>query len=241
MYQINSPLLLLFIAMSLMSPAQSWNHIDRAEYESLTLDARKLFEGEMYSYQISYCSYIGHESEQPHDQAKGHIVRRGKEYFADIPGNRSAQGDGLRIMMDDDEKLIVLLDPDYKLDQTVAKAFYESMFLYADSLVTRTAGSDRYIRFYYGEKSEFYCQEIQLDSRGLPTEITIYYRDELALQPEEESTSSERPKLVINLTNLKLVSEFPAEYKIESFLKKTSKGYAGIGNYVGYQIVDYRY
>lgn len=239
--KLNILFLVFFGTISGICNAQSWEHIDRVLYEQLTDEARKLFESENYEYKVSYLSYIGHQSKQAHDEDKGHIIRHGREYFANIPGNKSAQGKGLRIMMDDEEKLIVLLDPDYKLDQTVAKAFYESMFDHADSLLSRTAGSDKLIRFYYGEKSEFLCQEIRLNQKGLPSEMTIYYRDKIALNAEDKTSPKEKPKLVILLKDVKETTSFPSEYKIDSFLKKTPNGYKGVGNYTGYQVVDYRY
>jgi hypothetical protein len=243
MYQIKTSVILavLLSVASVLCSAQTWTNIDRQQYEQLTAEARNLFKSNRYSYKMAYSSYIGHHTSTPHDQAQGYVVRYGNDYFADMPGNRSAQGNGIRIMIDDEEKLIVLLDPDYKLDQSVAEAFYESMFLYADSLLSRNAGPERYFRFYYSEKSEFYCQEVKLDHKGLPSEITIFYRDELSLNPEEEASEMEKPKLVIRLSDIQPVSDFPSEFKIDSFVKKTTSGFSSTGNYSGYQVVDYRF
>ncbi|MFN9392620.1 MAG: hypothetical protein ACK57W_04785 [Flavobacteriales bacterium] len=229
-----------FFGLNLQAISQSGMPLSREGYEKLIEKTRELFDGEEYFIALKYTSYIGHQTSQPFDSELGSIWRCRKNYYSDLMGVISFQDQHARVCVNEELNELILMDPDFEIDQSVMKLFYDNMFTLADSIRFRDDEGGTLVRFYLSDKTEYLFQELAVGANGMPSRITIYYRDEVALYPEKENSPKDYPTVVIDFLEVSQIAALPADKAFSQFVKRSGRDFVPSGIYQQYKIVDYR-
>lgn len=240
MNRISYILCIASFGLSLKVISQTWVPLSREGYEQLIKETRDLFVNEEYFIALKYTSYIGHQTSNPFDSDLGAIWRYKQSYYSDLMGVVSFQDQDARVVVNQELNELILMDPDFEIDQSVTQLFYDNMFIQTDSIRFRTVESGTLIRFYLSDKSEFLFQELSVRADGMPLRITIFYRDEVALYPEEENSPKDYPTVVIDFLEVSKIDALPGDKAFSQFVTKTGRDFAPVGIYQQYKIVDYR-
>lgn len=237
---MNKFCLLIFISFSALSiKAADWIVISKQEYELDFAKAKSFYAGAKYSYTITYKSFFGHKAEVPYETDHGFYIKDGKSSYTNLPGQLTIQDEGVRCVVDSTEKTLVLSEPDYTYDWSVDEMVYETTISYAK--IERMIGpKGKKFRISYPEEFPYEKTEIELNSDGLISAITTFYREFVPLQPEVENSPKEQVKFRIEISDYNTNVVLSLSQKMSYYIQKSGKSYTPAAAFAGFQIKDTR-
>jgi hypothetical protein len=214
--------------------------LDKSAYATQLEKTIDFFKGSNYSYRIKYKSYFGHNSTIVRDEFKGIMIRNDKSMYCEMPGKHIVQDEHVRILVSEESRSLVLIDPDYKFHEEVELNQYNEHLEQAQRIEMTAKGNEKVITLYMKTKYEIEKQELILNEDGLVSKMIIYYSEMHTDTYSTNSDKKDKVKLVIELYDYrKNITTLPNQ-QTTYFLAKKGKDYVSTNAFASYQIIDYR-
>jgi hypothetical protein len=198
-----------------------------------------------YLFKIRYNSYKDHKSKERVESSEGFYKRVDNNYVTEAAGIKTIQNATLKIMIDRQDKIITLLNPD-KLNPTMASAAdLEALLDNAKNLKkTKRAGSTTYhIGLKKGRTYDAY--EFTVSDKGLLEMVTYYYSEQVEKTDKHENPNAAdikmKPRLDISFFNYETPAPCTELEFSEQGIITRNKGKINLtGSYKDYRLLDYR-
>lgn len=233
----------MFPSMKAISPDQSWEKTDIADFEKNTKQAADFYKGlTKFSVNITHASYKGNTTTVAHEKVNGYFKRDGKNYKSSMMGILTIQNEKAKIVIDTTGKTILIASPDSFESSDIVSL--EAIQAKKDLKTTskKTEGKSTRYKLEYTSGKYSTC-ELLLDEEGAIKEIVFLFRDKYRMNPNDEKSEMVSPKAVISYTDLKKNPVInPSEFAISNYVDLSEKETpVGVKSYKEYRIVDTRY
>lgn len=227
-------ILVVFSAVSLTNPKRE---ITKEEFEKLLSGTTEYFKDGNYSYRINYKSYTSHDSKSPVDKFDGIMIRQGKSMYCELPGNHVVQDENMRLLINQDQRELYLLDPDFEFGTDAEWDHYSNQMQNVSRIETEQVNNETRIDLIFKPKNEFESQRIILDEKGLLTMIVLFYPEMDDYDENNGSSKKVKPRAEMIFSNISNSPSLAQNQMLSHYLSKDKKGQ---GQFAGYKVLDYR-
>jgi hypothetical protein len=225
-----------------MSATYVWNETTQIEYDKVTKRSGDFYDSKKhYAVRITHTSYRGHDVVTPYETREGYYRFDNGSYHSLLLGVHTIQNKKYRIVIDTVAKTMLVGDPVAKRADEISEINYaNSMKDVKRFLSCAVAAGVRY-RLEYNEKPMYEAYETKFNTSGMMTEMTVFYRKQYAINPNDANSPKAKPKLKITWSDLNEKVVFATdEFSSEKYFTEVNKKLTPTSKYKGYRITDVR-
>lgn len=226
------------LALALFLFQDTWQKIERNQYEDEMKKAGTFFRAEAYSFRYQYASFIGETTASPYETMDGTYKVQNGEFFASIEDQTILQNKDVRVLIDHSIRQIVLTPPQplnpTELDQLMNKVTLDLTKTFSMRI---DAGNTLY-RLEYEPGGEFREHILEFDRNMLLKKITTYYTAKRERENPDGTGHWEYPKMELKVHGYTRSCTLNPEEKVSGVVTKDGKKYSGTGKYKKYSITD---
>ncbi len=232
----------LVVIVLCMSATYVWNETTQVEYDKVTKRSGDFYDGKNhYSVKVTHTSYRGHDAVTPYETREGYYRFDNGSYHSLLLGVHTIQNRKYRIVIDTVAKTMLVGDPVAKRADEISEINYANSMKDVKRFLSCAVGTGVRYRLEYNEKPMYEAYETEFDSKGMMTEMTILYRKEYAINPNDQNSPKAKPKLKITWSDLNEKNVFAAdEFSSEKYFTEVNKKLTPTPKYKGYRITDVR-
>lgn len=229
----------LFIAFVLCSfGTQAQKVVSRQVVDSILVATNQFFKGQVFSYDLKYESTLAGEN-SIRDRDSGKFARNRNKMYSNTPSGLIVQDDQLRIVVDESNGEIIVLDPDYKFENDFVLMDFEEMMAEVEKILWNNATETKTLTLLMKPKHRLSKQEVFFDQRGIAQGVKLYYSEEVEFE-ENEQVKKGKPVVSIKLLNITQNVVWQPQMEVSHYVKMNKTAFVGMGKYSAFEIVDYR-
>jgi hypothetical protein len=225
-----------------MSATYAWTDISQKEFDAAMKSSGDFYKDkEHYSVKVVHTSYRGHESVTPYEQINGYYRYDHGLYHSFLTGVHTIQNNKYRIVIDTVANSILVGDPIAKRADEISEINYFNSMKDVKRFLSCAVGTGVRYRLEYNQKPLYEAYETEFSTNGMMIEMTIFYRKEYAINPNDANSPKAKPKLKITWTEFSEKTVFAAdEFSTQKYFTESNGKLTPTPKYKGYRITDVR-
>jgi len=195
------------------------------------------------SMNISYNLYKNYAATSPVETETGSYKQHGSLRYNKLKGTESLQNKEYLIIVDNEDKIIVVSNPVKFNPGKITMVDLDKAFANCSSIQfidNKTDQNGYKLTFKQNIVSEFDAIDLYFNKKSFLVErIVFYYREKISVNPEDESSLKEKPKLEIIFSNMnfKTISDLTF-FSEDRFIEKRQGKYYPVSTLHEYEVID---